>query len=126
MKKIPLTRIAGLATILAGMFFWQSCKKQEFTNSQELLAEANSQELTLKKNADFVFSMKNVRKAWQTLPNRSGTVSPTHLYVKFTPSNGKQMDALTDAKIPVYPYEIATDQLDASNPSETNFLRFCL
>lgn len=43
----------------------------------------------IQKDNNFVFSFNNVKKAWQTLPKKSGVVLSTHLYVKFTPTNEK-------------------------------------
>ncbi|SDE16989.1 hypothetical protein, partial [Niabella drilacis] len=77
------------------------------------------------KKGDFVFSMTNLRKI--TSP-RSLTadpiIQPTHLYMVFKPVTAAHYQAIEDKHIPVYPFPLATDSLDVSDPDYSTLYTF--
>lgn len=115
-----------VTTAFATLFLWLlfipvSCKKADrFETTGSTLQ--NKQEY---QKGCFVFSLANLRKI--TRPRSvagTGEIIPTHLYVRFKPVTQQHYEAIEQKNIPVYPYPLATDSLDVSNPDYSTLYTF--
>jgi len=117
MKK-PIV-ILTCATILIGAV---SCKKPDTAQPQTVPNISKGDY----KRGDFVFSLANLRKTTiaRSITGSGRQLVPSHLYVRFKPVTQQHIDAIEKNNIPTYPYPLATDSLDVSNPDYSKLYTF--
>lgn len=118
MKK--LTAILAATIVLLGVL---SCKKTDTPKPEVPAATAKSSDY---KKGDFVFSVSNLRKIThaRSVNGDGDGVVPSHLYVRFMPITQAHISAIEEKRIPTYPYPLATDSLDVSNPDYSKLYTF--
>jgi hypothetical protein len=63
-----------------------------------------------------MFNVNNVINAWNALSaNKISNLTPSHLYIKFTPRNLEELKSITDAKIPVYTFPLDFEIIEAGD-----------
>lgn len=114
-----------LIAILPGILMLSgaiSCKKTETPQNAPTPTIAKAGDY---KRGDFVYSLTNLRKITQARSVSGGSeLVPSHLYVRFRPTNQAHIDAIKSNRIPTYPYPLATDSLDVSNPDYSQLYTF--
>lgn len=118
-RVIATTTFAVLSLLL--VFIPLSCKKADPLSTTDNTIQIKQEY----KKGDFIFSLSNLRKI--TRPRSisgTGEIAATHLYVRFKPVTQQHYDAIEQKNIPVYPYPLATDSLDVSNPDYSTLYTF--
>ena len=118
-----MKKLTAVLTTIILLSVAVSCKKTGSLQSERLPTAAKSSDY---QKGDFVFSVSNLRKLTYTRSVNGGEeqIIPSHLYVRFKPVTQEHVNAIEEKNIPAYPYPLATDSLDVSNPDYSTLYTF--